>query len=202
MKKKILALFAAILLAVVFVPAYASADLYFATNVGGQEYRWDPPAGSVGSVFQVGLNPFTVYKLGVFDWGGNGLIDSHPVAIFNADKSLLVSATVSAGTSATLDQGFRWVSLSSPVTLSANTQYAIAAYYPGTNDHMGSTATINPAFTITGSGYVDGLPTVGYPETPYIPLYGANMATPIPAAVWLLGTGLVGLFGIRRRFVS
>lgn len=25
---------------------------------------------------------------------------------------------------------------------------------------------------------------------------------PIPAAVWLLGTGLVGLFGIRRRFTS
>ena len=28
------------------------------------------------------------------------------------------------------------------------------------------------------------------------------VVTPIPPAVWLLGTGLVGLFGIRRRFVS
>ena len=28
------------------------------------------------------------------------------------------------------------------------------------------------------------------------------VSTPIPAAVWLLGSGLVGLFGVRRRFMS
>ncbi len=33
-------------------------------------------------------------------------------------------------------------------------------------------------------------------------LDGVASPVPIPAAVWLLGTGLVGLFGIRRRFLK
>ncbi len=39
------------------------------------------------------------------------------------------------------------------------------------------------------------MPTTGVPE-------GVGVATPvpIPAAVWLLGSGLIGLVGLRKRF--
>jgi xanthosine utilization system XapX-like protein len=48
-------------------------------------------------------------------------------------------------------------------------------------------------FYLSASVYGGGTPTGNVTLTPVTP-------TPIPAAFWLLGSGLVGLVGIRRRF--
>mgnify|MGYP006308523797 FL=1 len=34
----------------------------------------------------------------------------------------------------------------------------------------------------------------------HLRIYGETNAVPIPGAVWLLGSGLVGLLGVRKRF--
>ena len=44
----------------------------------------------------------TVTDLGYFDFGGNGLNDAHDVGIWTSTGTLMVSATVPAGTAGTL----------------------------------------------------------------------------------------------------
>jgi hypothetical protein len=51
-----------------------------------------------------------------------------------------------------------------------------------------------------GSISLSGVPNAGL--TSFTPNTGSVSVVPIPGAVWLLGTGLVGLVGVRRRFLS
>ena len=68
--------------------------------------------------------------------------------------------------------------------------------------------------TVDSTGYVGGYTSLAFgPDgNPYISYYDYNdgngnlklvwdppVATPLPSAVWLLGSGLVGLIAIRRR---
>jgi hypothetical protein len=207
--KKILALFAAIMLAVTFMPAFASAAVY-ATNVTGTPWYY-PDGGTVGTEFKVNSTPVTINQLGVFDFGSNGLAESHAVGIWNGD-ALLASVTIPSGTAASLDKGFRWASITTPLTLSANTTYTLGAFYAGGADWFGSVATINSRFTLMRDLYLDGAfakPTDG--QGTVQGWYGPNMAfntskgpvaTPIPATIWLLGAGLVGMLGLHRRFYA
>jgi hypothetical protein len=81
-----------------------------------------------------------VTQLGVLDynniylWPKTGLHDSHPVGIWKSSdpSNLLVSATVSAGTSATLIDHVRYQPVV-PALLTAGTEYVIGAYYPLTS---------------------------------------------------------------------
>ena len=160
-----------------------TADVYYATNVDvtGLENTWYE--GTFGAEFQVGSNSFTVVKLGVFDKDGDGLLNSYVVGIYDTSGNLLASATVPAGTAAPLEQGFRWASLTTPYTLSANTNYVVAAYYPGTGqyDAFYNTATIDPNFTlIQDRWYNNGgaltYPSVSYQNSSTYSYYGPNMA--------------------------
>ena len=54
-----------------------------------------------------------------------------------------------------------------------------------------STYTIDGAFHVAGAGFT----TVAY----YLHLEGHVTAVPVPAAVWLFGSGLLGLAGVARR---
>jgi len=65
----------------------------------------------------------------------------------------------------------------------------------GTNAANGSTTTSAGTFRV--SDYSDGLSPATYY---YDSIIGSVAPVPVPAAVWLLGSGLVGLVGIRRRF--
>jgi hypothetical protein len=209
--KKILILFAAILLAVTFMPAFASAALY-ATNVTGQTYNY-PSGGTVGTEFKVNSTPVTINQLGVFDYGSDGLAESHAVGIWNGD-TLLASVTIRSDTAASLDKGFRWLPIT-PLTLSANTAYTLGAFYAGGADWFGSVATINTRFSLLSNRYLGGAPF----DKPTDILgtvqgwYGPNMAfnssvgpppspVPIPATIWLLGAGLVGMLCLHRRFYA
>jgi hypothetical protein len=131
------------------------------------------------------------------------------VGIYDVNGSLLASATVLSGTASPLAVGFRWAALSSPLTLSANTQYVIAAWYDTNNDWFKQCATINSNFTYIVGRYQDNTGGLAFPGNTWnlTPggFFGPNLAgnpVPIPAAIWLLGAGLMGLVGIRRKVRS
>ena len=208
MKKKVFAVLAAVLLAVVFMPAAALADLTYASSpIGDQSWYSGGADATYGTSF-TNSNAFTVAKLGFFDVGGDGLAYSHDVGIWNAAGTLLGKVTIAAGTTAPIADGFRWANLASSVLLSAGNTYIIGATMAKDNssDLMGNSAKINSPFTLVSDLYHDNVNLetgLQKPDTtwqsPPTGWYGPNIATPIPAAVWLLGSGLVGLVAIRRR---
>lgn len=72
-------------------------------------------------------SPVTVSGLSFFDNNGDGLMESHDVGLWNSAGTLLASVTVPAGTAAPLDSSglFRYVALSSSVTLPVATGYVV-----------------------------------------------------------------------------
>lgn len=89
--------------------------------------------------------------------------------------------------------------------------YSVGADYTYTrgNDFIGESNFLNFSFVndvVPGEyslfGYWEqGESYLGQRSTEFVQVAGtlATSATPIPAAIWLLGSGLVGLVGIRRR---
>ena len=67
-------------------------------------------------------------SLGVLDVGDNGLDVAHEVGLWNSFGIPLASVTVMAGTGSTLQDGFRFASIT-PVQLAAGETYIVAAYY-------------------------------------------------------------------------
>ena len=142
---------------------------------------------------------------------------STQIGIYNKSNGLLV---VSGDLSTINDDEdyFDFVELDVPVSLDANTSYFIVSdindnffTYDWNSDWY--VANIN----FQGSVYMDGMdileddyknPTVGgavYPiqDPPYDAYFGPNFkftAVPVPSAVWLLGSGLFGLIGLRKRY--
>jgi hypothetical protein len=154
-----------------------------------------------------------VSKLGFFDLNAT---DAHQVALYDATGKSIASAFISAG-SGTINSFFRMATIAG-VTLKSGQTYTLAAtvgadaytadvrnsgfgtkgfsglnYYGVTylTDVFDSANTDLPLNWISGEGGITDFGT-----------FGPNMdatPTPIPAAAWLLGSGLLGLAGIRRR---
>ena len=161
--------------------------------------------------------PFVVVQLGYFDAGGDGLSDSHPVALFNSAGTILVSATVPAGTAGTLTNGFRYASIA-PTPLTTGT-YTIGGYANGTSldDFLfgmtGSTTvpqiTLGTAVsTIPGSSSSLSFPNnpVGFATQGY---FGPNFvldvaAVPEPGtwAFLMLGLSVLAFVGKRLKKAS
>ena len=94
-------------------------------------------SGSIGGAFAMGSNDVVITHLGYFDNGADGLVDSHPVGIFGRGSgTLLAGVTVPAGTGAFYTNGYRWVSLATPFTLKAGSNYVIASQSPTAMDPM------------------------------------------------------------------
>jgi hypothetical protein len=125
----------------------------------------------------VGDTPITVTKLGVFDYGADGLNDSHEVAIWeegNTDAVASVTVTTNSPAEGPLIDGsncFRYEPISE-VTLYPNTSYRIGAYYEkftgGTDHHVRSGAeTVSDRITYDGpclKGDVDLDRGLAYPD--------------------------------------
>lgn len=93
---------------------------------------------NIGRQFSVTGSGITLRDLGVWDSGGDGLINSHAVQLFtinsgagaaNANVAPIAGAglTVPAGTTAPLDSGFRFTSLSSGLFLAPG-NYSVVVY--------------------------------------------------------------------------
>lgn len=83
------------------------------------------PSNVEGWEFQTTM-AITVSALGAYDFELDGMEFPTPVGLFDSSCQLVASATVPAGTSAALIEGFRYVGIA-PVTLTAGATYRIAA---------------------------------------------------------------------------
>jgi Bacterial TSP3 repeat len=72
--------------------------------------------------------PMVLTDLGIFDLGGDGLVESHQVGLWDASGTLVASTTFAAGTSASLDGLFRYAPIT-PVLLGAGS-YTLGVHYP------------------------------------------------------------------------
>lgn len=106
---------------------------------------------TIGYQFTV-TSLINVTSLGIWDFGSNGLSESHLEGIFSASGTLLTSTTIPAGTAAALLNGFRYVTIPSLI-LSPGT-YNIGAVYSSSADPTAFNATgfsTDPHITFVGS---------------------------------------------------
>ena len=123
----------------------ASIPAVETTNVP-QLATWEDFGGAIASTtvgwsFSIGSQDISVTGLGVLDINGSGLANSHEIGIWDSSQNLLTSVNVPAGTAATLDSNYRFVTIT-PVTLTAGKTYVIGAFYPS-YPGAGDPATVN-----------------------------------------------------------
>jgi Domain of unknown function (DUF4082)/PEP-CTERM motif len=135
------------------------------TPVLGPGIIFEPEVNTSTIGWQFTVNsPVSVSALGFFDVGLDGLAQSHQVGIWANTGTLLVSGTVSAGTSSTLDGSFRYVTV--PGTILTPGTYRIGAFYvansadlkPGNSESI----TTDPAISYIQPNY--GLGSFTFPN--------------------------------------
>ena len=80
-----------------------------------------------GYSLTLGGSDASVTQLGVWDQGNDGLAEAHSVGLWTSTGTLLASAIVPSGTSASLYNGFRYMNIA-PLNLSAGTTYVLGVY--------------------------------------------------------------------------
>jgi len=206
-------------------PAFAGT---IAVTANGPAFAWTGSFASVnqqstaGWSFHVGPSPLTVTDVGIFDQGGDGLIDSHELGIWTSLGSLLVDVTVAAGTGEELDGSYRFHAIT-PMVLSADTDYVIGAFYPGkpTSGTPQDTIIFNSSSEVfSGVTYTQSVQSTlgtlstftfpninaGLPEGVFGPnfRFDSTASVPEPGTAAFLLTGLLGglVIGRRRRRVA
>jgi hypothetical protein len=97
-------------------------------------------------------NPILLTQLGLWDRFDNGLVESHVVTVWTSTGTEVAQATIPAGASATLTDGFRYVSLVNSIVLPAG-DYTIGAFY---NLNSGDLAVVGASTVSTASGVTYG----------------------------------------------
>jgi hypothetical protein len=151
--------------------------------------------------------PIELTQLGLWDRFDNGLQEAHAVTVWTSTGTQLAQATIPGGTSPTLTDGFRYVSLINPLVLPAG-DYTIGGLYNiGSADLFAiSAATISPAsgVTYTGSRFAigDAFPTGdagSNPNSYFGPNFQFTAPTSVPDAgstCTLVLLGLTATFGL------
>jgi hypothetical protein len=199
-------------LGVSVMSAYATLAIDFTVNPGFNYH--DANSYSMGWEFDVN-QPIIVTSLGFYDYQQDGLAESHAVGIYNASGDLLVSGTVNPGDP--LTGWFRFHSVT-PTLLPAGDAYFIAAV-TGNEDFCYNQKGIQEgpeiAFIIAriyydypystdtllfpvNANHIDS-PAYFGPNFQYVNDPPPSHA-PVPATLLLLGSGLLGLGGLRKKF--
>jgi hypothetical protein len=162
--------------------------------------------GMVGYDVQVGATSQNITALGMLDQDLNGLSQAHQVGLWDSGGTLLASVTVPAGTGAPLNGWYRYVNLSSPVTVTAGQTYTLGLEVFAGGDHfkdIDGNTTNAPEFIMKNGRYNVGggfaQPTVD--AIFFAPFEGPNaLFEPVPepgSAMLMLGG--IAAFALRRK---
>lgn len=202
-------------------PADAATSLVVNPSTNRNDFT-----GIVGYRFTSTNSSTVINYLGFVDAGGNGLNATHTVGLYLWDGSgyaLQRSAVISSGTSDTLHNGYRWVSIPSITLSNTGVTFWVVAATVGNADGdawgdealsgiTGSMGTLDPAIgelnlAPGAAGYYDvgatslGSPylTFGGPQGFYSFYNAGNIATAIPETSAVILGGLGSLVLLRRR---
>lgn len=211
MRRCALLLFGIGCLAVAVFPAHAPAALIAYTGTGATA---GAATGNlnIGRQFSVTGTGITLQSLGVWDSGGDGLLDSHTVTFFtinsgaggaNANVTPITGAsvTVPAGTAAPLTSGFRFANLAAPIFLAPGNYSVIAYGMNSTTDRYGDNGGLPTGGNVsdirfdpyqftanTSPAYPNAGDTGNHSSASF--LYDLGNTTPEPGSL-----GLLGIFG-------
>jgi len=195
---------------VIAFPTLAKASS-IAVNLGSggleNNFLEEGPA-TIGWAFHVSRT-LLVTDLGYFSAAPSGLLEAHQVGIWTSDETLIVSAVVPSGTTATLDQGFRFVPVS-PFELGVG-DYVIGGFSDPNMDEFRfqvPSVTTLPGLTVNGPRYVY-FPDLAFPFVDPGPFYkfgyfGPNLeanVVPEPPTAFLILPVMIGglLLQLRHR---
>lgn len=159
--------------AVKFVPAAGSNTSFVSSLTTGSQLR-NNYGNYVGMKITVGASNITVKELGRYFVSGNS--GTHTLAIYTTGGTQLGSASINMGTGTADSLGYKYVTLSSPVTLAANTAYYIVSMETNGGDQwygnttLPSLTTTNAAAVNSGVYYNSGWVTYGSAGNCYVPL--------------------------------
>src|ERR1039458_1856799 len=116
MKRKSLPIIGAAVLCFALSPAAfaqtTNGSVLFTPNVDLSAGTQNGYVGYIGGVFLTSYDYWPqINYLGYYDNGGDGLVNSHTVSLWDGNNNLVVSATVPAGTAAPLYDGYLWVQI-------------------------------------------------------------------------------------------
>ena len=134
--------------------------------------------------------------LGLFDHLDDGLAASHEIGVWTDSGTLVVSVTVSGGTSHALEDHFRYSELTANVTLEVGTTYVIAALFSS-----GGLADRAVATTSSVQAATDDISFVNKVECTSVNVPSSNLVFPDPhdgslaCTYTLMTTNDAGYFG-------